>query len=250
MKNLTFLVVLLAFLQWQNVEAQTVNQFNSWWMYFGNHRISDKVGIHTEYQFRRSDFASEWQQSLARVGVDYYLRDKAMVTAGYGWIVSFPYGEQPIDLSFNEHRIWQQFILQQNVGRFYFHHRYRLEQRFLENVSLNGAGQKESDGFRFRQRARYRILVTVPLTRPTLENNTLFFAAYDEPFLGFGKGIQRNILDQNRLYVALGWRFNKDMNVQLGYLNHRVIKGDGDQKENNNTFQTSLTYNLDFRNKE
>ena len=173
MKNLTFLVVLLAFLQWQNVEAQTVNQFNSWWMYFGNHRMNDKVGIHTEYQFRRSDFASEWQQSLARVGVDYYLRDKAMVTAGYGWIVSFPYGEQPIDLSFNEHRIWQQFILQQNVGRFYFHHRYRLEQRFLENVSLNGAGQKESDGFRFRQRARYRFLVTVPLTRPTLENNTL-----------------------------------------------------------------------------
>ena len=61
-----------------------------------------------------------------------------------------------------------------------------------------------------------------------MEDNTLFFSTYEEVFLGFGKGIQKNILDQNRLYFALGWRFDKDMNVQLGYLNHYVIKGDGE----------------------
>jgi hypothetical protein len=213
-------------------------------MYFGNHRLSEKLGLHTEYQFRRSEFASSWQQSLMRVGLDYHLPNKAMVTAGYGWIVSFPYGEQPIALSFNEHRIWQQFVLQQQVGRFYFHHRYRLEQRFLENVALTPSGEKRTDGFRFRQRARYRFLLTVPLSRKSLEDNTLFFAAYEEVFLGFGKGIQQNVLDQNRLFMALGWRFDKDFNIQLGYLNHFVIKGDGIQKENNHTLQTALTYNF------
>jgi hypothetical protein len=249
--NIRVFIIVLVFNTFNafSSKAQTVDQFNSWWMYFGNHRISDKIGLHTEYQFRRSDFGSEWQQSLARIGVDYYLPNKTMVTAGYGWIVSFPYGEQPIDLSFNEHRIWQQLILQQNTGRFYFHHRYRLEQRFLENVSRNTAGEKVTDGFRFRQRARYRFLVTVPLTRNTLSDNTLFFAAYDEPFLGFGKGIQRNILDQNRLYFALGWRFNANTNVQLGYLNHYVIKGNGDLREDNHTLQVGLTHNMDFRTK-
>ncbi len=248
MKKLPIIIALAAFLISNNLSAQTASQFNSWWMYFGNHRLTEKLGLHTEYQFRRSDFASHWQQSLMRVGLDYYLPNKSMVTGGYGWIVSFPYGEQPIAVKFTEHRIWEQFIMQNNLGRFYFHHRYRLEQRFLQNATLDSEGQKVTDGFRFRQRARYRFQVSVPLTKKTMEDNTLFFAAYDEVFLGFGKGIQKNVLDQNRLYFALGWRFNKDVSVQLGYLNHRVIKPDGVRMESNHTLQTSLAYSLDFRN--
>ncbi len=232
-----------------DITAQTVHQFNSWWMYFGNHKLSDKIGLHTEYQWRRSDFASNWQQSLARIGLDFYLKDRASVTAGYGWIVSYPYGEQPIATSFEEHRIWQQLILQQGSGRFNFHHRYRLEQRFLQNVSLNAAGEKLTNGYRFRQRARYRFLLSVPLNKPSMQDQTLFLAMYDEVFLGFGKGLQKNILDQNRLYFALGWRFNKDTNIQLGYLNHHVIKGDGELKENNHTLQMGLTHNLDLSRK-
>ncbi len=210
-------------------------------MYFGNHKLNDKIGLHTEYQFRRHDFAADWQQSLMRIGLDYYLPKKAMLTAGYGWIVSFPYGEQPISVKFNEHRIWQQFMMNENIGRFYFNHRYRLEQRFLENTAV------DTDGYRFRQRARYRLFITIPISNKTLEDNTLFFSTYDEVFLGFGEGILRNILDQNRLYFALGWRFNKDMNVQLGYLHHYVIKGDGDRRERNHTLQLGVTYNMDLR---
>ena len=231
----------------KNIDAQTTTQSNSWWMYFGNHKLNEKIGLHTEYQFRRHDFAKDWQQSLLRVGLDYYLPKKAMLTAGYGWIVSFPYGEQPIAVKFTEHRIWQQFIMQDNLGPFYFHHRYRLEQRFLENASLDANRNKVTDGYRFRQRARYRLLITIPISKKTLEDNTLFFSTYEEVFLGFGKGIQKNVLDQNRLYFALGWRFNKDMNVQLGYLNHYAIKGDGERKEMNHTLQAAVTYNLDLR---
>lgn len=215
-------------------------------MYFGNHKIAEKFSLHTEYQFRRSDFANDWQQSLMRLGLDYHLPKKAMLTVGYGWIVSFPYGEQPIAAKFDEHRIWQQLILQDDLGgRFYFHHRYRFEQRFLEKIPANGTGG--NDGYNFRQRARYRLLVTVPISKKTLDDNTLFLAAYDEVFLGFGKGIQKNVLDQNRLYFALGWRFNKDMNVQAGYLHHYVIKTDGVRKEENHTLQLGLTYGLDLR---
>jgi hypothetical protein len=79
-----------------------------------------------------------------------------------------------------------------------------------------------------------------------MEDGTVFLAAYDEIFLGFGNGIVKNILDQNRLYFALGYRVNANFNLQLGYLNHRVIKSDGLRQENNHTLQTALTYNLDF----
>jgi hypothetical protein len=45
----------------------------------------------------------------------------------------------------------------------------------------------------------------------------------------------------------LGWRFNKNLNLQAGYLNQYVIKTDGDHAERNHTLQLSVQYNIDLR---
>ena len=224
-------------------------QNHAWVMYFGNHKLSENWGIHSEYQWRRSDMFNDWQQSLLRIGVDYYSKQNAQYTVGYGWIRSYEYGEQPIAHNLNEHRIWEQFVLKNKIGRVDLSHRYRLEQRFIENWVKDANAVYYQDGFVFRQRVRYRFMVTVPLSRKEMKDNTLFLAVYDEPFLGFGKGIGKNILDQNRLYGALGWRFNKDLNVQLGYLNQYIVKTDGIKVERNHTLQIGLTYNIDFTKK-
>ena len=239
----TALLSLAANAQEKNIDTQ----FNSWYMYFGNHRISEKFGIHSEYQYRRHGLISDWQQSLLRVGLDWHVAPNTMITGGYGWIRSFPYGEQPIAFTFDEHRIWQQLILNHSTGRFYFQHRYRIEQRFLERITADTNGDPVDDGYVFRNRARYRFFVAIPISRKELADNTLFAAFYDEVFLGFGKGIRRNVLDQNRLFLALGWRSNKDFNVQFGYLNHFVFKADGINQERNHTLQLAVTRNLDFR---
>jgi len=224
-------------------------QNHAWVMYFGNHKISEHWGIHTEYQWRRADVFNDWQQSLLRLGVDYYSKQNAQYTLGYGWIKSFQYGDQPIGHNLNEHRIWEQFIIKNKVGRIDLSHRYRLEQRFIENWVKDANSVYAQDGFVFRQRVRYRFMATVPLSRKEMKDNTLFLAVYDEPFLGFGKGIGKNILDQNRLYGAIGWRFNKDFYVQLGYLNQYVVKTDGIKAERNHTLQIGVTYNIDFTKK-
>jgi len=225
-------------------------QEHMWLMYFGNHRISERWGLHTEYQWRRADGFEHWQQSLLRLGADYYAKNGVQYTAGYAWIRSFQYGDQPIAHNNNEHRIWQQIITKSKVSRVDVQHRYRLEQRFIENWVKDAEGVYAQDGFYFRQRVRYRLLLTVPLSRKETADNTLFFAAYDEVFLGFGRGIAKNILDQNRLYCALGWRFNAACNIQLGYLNQYIVKKDGIQAERDHTLQASLTYNINFRKKE
>lgn len=227
-------------------QKEIVNHTNAWIMYTGNHKVSEKWGLHTEYQWRRSDFFQDWQQSLLRLGVDYYTKQNTQFTVGYGWIRSYQYGKQPIFHNNNEHRIWQQFILKNTIGRIDIQHRYRLEQRFLEQWQMNEVGEFKKDSYVFRQRVRYRFLLTVPLSRKELGDNTLFLSLYDEIFLGFGKGIGKNILDQNRLYGALGWRFNKNVNVQIGYLNQYIIKTNGVQFERNHTIQIGGTYNLDF----
>jgi hypothetical protein len=231
-----------------SAQKEIVSQQNAWVMYTGNHQLSNKWGVHTEYQWRRSDGFSQWQQSLLRIGVDYYAKSSLQLTAGYGWIKSFPYGQQPIPKAFNEHRIWEQAIIKSPIGRVDIQHRYRLEQRFLEDWMSDASNTNWTmNGYNVRQRLRYRLFAAVPLSRKEWSDNTLFLALYDEPFLGFGKGIGKNILDQNRLYFALGWRFNKDLNVQIGYLNQYIVKSDGVKAERNHTLQIGLTYNVDFR---
>jgi hypothetical protein len=210
-------------------------------MYFGNHKLTDKLSLHTEYQWRRADWITTWQQSLLRIGVDYKLGDAAVITLGYGHIVTWPYGHQPVAEKFTEHRLWQTLTLTQRQGRFYFNHRFRPEQRWLEG---NGSGK---EGWFYRNRIRYRFMVNYPLTKKEMGPNTLFASIYDEIFIQFGPHFDRNYFDQNRLYGTLGYQFSTAGHVQAGYMQQYIVKGDGLKAERNHTLQLALTYNLDFR---
>ena len=209
------------------------DQLHGWVVYQGNHKLNSKFDLHTEYQWRRADGFADWQQSLARVGLDYKLNPNCTVSGGYAWVVSYPYGSQPIVNQTNENRIWQQVILKQPIGNLQVQHRYRLEQRWIDTL--------------FRQRIRYRAQCIIPLQKSYLDHGKgLFMNVNDEVFLGFGKGIGKNILDQNRFIAAVGYQFSPKMNFQLGYLNQFVIKSNGIQMERNHTLWTSVVYQLDF----
>ena len=229
----------------------------AWTMYQGNHKLSKKWGLHTEYQWRRTDYYQHWQQSLLRIGLDYHLNANAFVSAGYGSIITFPYGEMPVSHRFHENRIWEQFTQKSTIGRVDIQHRYRLEQRILDNYVKSDA-EFVKDGTVFRNRVRYRAMAFIPLNHKTMSDNTLFLNVNDEVFLGFGEGIGTNMLDQNRLQIALGWKFNVKCMLQIGYLNQFIVKNAKvsptntvlDQAENNNTLTIGLSYHFDFSKKE
>lgn len=250
MRKLTVIgLFLLGFVETSLAQKTISNQNHAWVTYLGNHKITNKFGIHTEYQWRREDGFNHWQQSLARIGLDYYVNPNLSATAGYGWIITYPYGDQPVLHQFNESRIWEQVNAKAKYGRFELQHRYRLEQRFMENYVKNTDGSITKSDNIFRQRVRYRGMVLVPLSRKEMSDNTLFLNVNDEVFVNFGKGVGKNIFDQNRLNFALGWRFNKDFNVQVGYLNQFIEKADGIRNERNHTLLISTVYNFDFTKK-
>ena len=246
MRNLFLCLMILVIVKESFSQKMISNQNHAWISYLGNHKITTKWGVHTEYQWRRSDGFQNWQQSLLRLGFDYFASSNLSATAGYAWIVTFPYGEQPVGHEFQEHRIWEQVNLKSKYGRFEIQHRYRLEQRFLENWIKGAEGIYTKSDNLFRQRIRYRFMIQVPLTKKELTDNTLFLNVNNEPFIGFGKGIGKNILDQNRFNASLGWRFSKDFNIQLGYLNQFIVKTDGIKAERNHTFLFSTIYNFNF----
>lgn len=253
----------LLFAQTPSVSYKGVQQTNAWVFYTGNHKLSEKFGLHTEYQWRRNDLFQSWMQSQIRLGLDYNFAKDMSTTAGYSFIDTWAYGLFAEETTpkynhyrFAEHRVWEQFITKQKLGRIYTQNRFRLEQRWIENKTKDSLGVYVRDNeinsgdhaepWKYRNRARYRYMIQIPLNHKEMVDNTLFIQASDEIFVNFGKGVKYNIFDQNRLYLALGWRFNHHCNLQLGYMNQFIQKSDGMHKENNHTLQVSITYNLDF----
>ncbi len=215
-------------------QKQIDREFNSWWTYAGNHKLTDKWGIHTLYSWRRNDFVKNWQQSLLRVGVNYKLASNTTFTLGYDWVETFPYGKQPIAQQTTEQRIFEQFILKNKIGRIAIKHRYKLEHRFIEQNSM-------------KNRFRYRLVLTVPIGKKKMEDKTFFFTVFDEFFVNFGYDVKGRLLNQNWLFSALGYKVNSKLAFKLGYMNQFLIKSDNYHIESNNTLQVGLSYNMDFR---
>lgn len=233
----------------QQTRDNTTNQ-NAWLMYFGNHKLTDRFGVHAEIQWRRHDGLSENQQMLLRGGVDYYLKNNARFTAGYGFIKTYPYGEFGGPEAFPEHRAWQQFLTTQSLGKLKLAHRYRLEQRWIGNAATG-----EMSNGRYENRVRYMAKATLTLTEAW--QHPMFAAVYDEIFVNFGKEVAFNIFDQNRLYGALGFTLSASLKLEVGYLYQLVqlrsldLQGTPRNRiENNHTLQVGLFSTLAFTKKE
>lgn len=218
-------LLLLAIATGSDLKAQQTGEdtWGAWYQYFGMNRISDRLSIHTEAQFRYFETLSNFNQMLLRTGLNYHINEKAIATLGYAYIDTDPTFSDSEDLlnDIKEHRIFQQFLLYNSVWEFRFEHRYRLEQRFLDFDGISDT----------QHRARYRLQLTLPLT------NTFFLNFYDEIFIN----LQDEPFDQNRLYAALGIRITENSSLQLGYLKNHF------RRTNFDRLQVAFFYNPDLR---
>lgn len=191
-----------------------------WYNAFATVQVQKKLSLHGEYQWRRADLIANAQQSLLRVGVNYQLNPRVLFRAGYAWIETFPYGELPLNAlgrDFTEHRLYQMVQLSHKEGIIDFSHRFMLEQRFIGRYS--SASVQKEDEFVFSNRLRYMFRAQLPLKGKSIGDKTPYVAMYDEIFIGFGKNVNANVFDQNRLGIMVGYRFNKTIRIEGGYLN-------------------------------
>jgi hypothetical protein len=222
----TFLALIFSI---TSISAQNgrVNEYNTigWYNYFGTFRLSKTWGIHTEYQWRRTEWISAWQQSLLRVGANYQLHPKVQIRVGYGWIETFPYSQTPINAfgkDFTEHRLFQAVTLTDKLSRVDVLHRFMLEQRWLGAYS--DASLQREDRYIFLNRLRYMFRLQVPVVKEP-EKAFPYAAIYDEIFIGFGKNLGENIFDQNRLGILVGYQFDKRFKVEGGFFNPILLLG-------------------------
>lgn len=194
-------LVFILFISFSGFFYAQKSDLGAWYMYFGNNKISKKFNFHNEIQYRNFDGIGDLEQLLIRTGIGYDLtQNNNNILLGYGFILSQPYinGEKSENI---EHRIFQQYITKQKFSRFNLQHRYRLEERFLQND--------------FRMRFRYFLGLNIPVTNKEMLPKTLYISAYNEIFLN----LDSPVFDRNRVYGALGFVINKNMRIEAGYMN-------------------------------
>ncbi len=199
----------------------------NWFMYFGNQKINDKWSFWNEIQYRNYNFAGDLEQLLLRTAIGYNLtKNNNTVHFGYGFIRSEPYITNTNNKRVvNEHRIYQQFMTRQSIGRVSLTHRYRFEQRFIEDV--------------FKLRLRYFLSAQIPLNNASMIPKTFYLSAYNELFAH----LKSPIFDRDRLYGGLGYVINPALRLEIGFL-HQFY-----EKSNRPQFQFLFFNNYPFPNK-
>ncbi len=247
-------LVLVSFHFSNGQSRQTVNQFADWFSASSTMKTSNRLSIFVDTQFRFVD-GTEAMQHQFRIGGDIKITEKfSFMPLGYVYIWNYLYGKQPTTYMNNEHRVYQQFTYKHKWGSFNLVHRLRTEERFLQAHHKDTNGNVIDDGYSKNQqfRIRYRIYGTLPLTKQqdqasmAIAPKSYYLVVYDELFMSWGEYVTYHEIDQNRIFVGLGYQFTKDFTIQSGFLWQLLVKANGAQQENNIGIGTWLTYNFDF----
>ena len=205
-KQLFILLFLISTLSAKSQE----NGIGNWLIYFGNKDLNSKLNWHHEIQHRNYNLLGELEQLLIRTGLGYNINDNNNILLGYGFIDSRNRISDTYEiLKTNEHRIYQQFISKQTIGNVKVQHRYRFEQRFIEDD--------------FKLRYRYFLSFKTPLLRT---NKKYYISAYNEIFIN---ATGENSFDRNRIYGGLGYKLNSNIKLELGYMNQIFKTSSRDQ---------------------
>lgn len=242
MKKLFCLFVfILAYSFFLTIHAQS--QFTGWLASFNTFKTGKKTSVHADIQLRSTNEINQVQTFLIRAGLNIHLTKKTTVTAGYAFIsnkrtVSNVNGFAP------EHRIWEQLLYNHKLKNIFVAHRFRLEQRFIpKSIVVNNELKK--DGSVYANRFRYFIRNVLPLKKEAVFKKGLFAALQNEVFVNFGNTstVNGKFFDQNRLYLAAGFRLHPKADLEIGYMN-QYVNGRAKQFVNNHILQLTTYLRL------
>ncbi|QOD61881.1 DUF2490 domain-containing protein [Polaribacter haliotis] len=183
-----------------NTQAQKLpeNQLGTWYMYNGSHKLSEKYSLKTMAHFRYFETASEFQQEIYRLGLNYKFNPKTNVTLG----MSYATGDLAYDTSsanLYEYRFYEDLNLNSKWGVFNARHRFRFEQRFIhKNINID----------QFQNWIRYDLNVSYPLSE------TWSVYAFNEIFLNLNKS-KRFV--QNWTGAGFIHKLNNNIKLKAGY---------------------------------
>lgn len=229
MKHAACLILAAVLLLPLLLRAQT--QYVGWIADFNTFKTGKRTSIHSDFQVRSSDELQHVQTLLLRAGLNYHAGKKMIITGGYAFIDNRR-TTAGVSGYIPEHRIWEQLIYNHRKGRVAISHRFRIEQRFVGTHVVQGDELEKTGHFK-AHRFRYFIRNIIPFHKHETFKKGPFAALQNEVFLNYGNKANLNgkTFDQNRFYLAAGYRLSPAFDLELGYMN-QYIQGRGSRTNN------------------
>lgn len=218
LKKLMLLIPLLFTIPLRSQDLNE-NDWGSWVMLYGTHKISNSFNLITEFRLHNYEVFKDLDNQFIRTGLNYQINPEVSVTAGY----IHQYSETIENTRVSENRPYEEITLKNKIRKLSIAHRYRIEHRW---INKNGSTD-------FSNRMRYRLMISYPLF------DKFYGVFFDEVFIN----LQEPIYNQNRLHLGFGYAFYPNLKLELGYLkNHFALT-------NYDILRIGVLFNTDLRKK-
>ena len=189
-------------------------------------------------QWRSSDEFKHTQTLLLRSGLNIHVTKKLTPTAGYAFIHNRRTANGIIGY-LPEHRIWEQLLFNHKLKNIFVSHRFRLEQRFISKKVVQN-NELKRDGSVYANRFPYFIRNLLPFKQQKTFSHGMFAALQNEVIVNIGNtaNVNGKFFDQNRLYLAMGYRLHSSFDLETGHLN-QYISGRNRAFRNNRVWQVA-----------
>lgn len=188
-----------------------------WFNLTHTQKLSPKFDLLTDFQFRSANNYDYLGTRLLRGAFSYNLSKQHSMALGYAHITDWDMVADE-KTSIMENRIFQQYIYKNTVERLRLNFRVRFEQRFRG---------PDAD---FSQRLRLQLGAVIPLITDEKFTKGLYSLLQSEIMFNVQNKelINDSFYDQHRPLAAFGYRFNKHIDTEVGYLRMQQRKTSGD----------------------
>lgn len=205
-------------------------EHNAWLFWSHRQKIGERWQLSSDVQARSADQLGYVNTLLIRPGIGYKIAANQTVTVGYTYFGTW---DREIGGTVYEHenRIFEQFQIEHQIKKVEITNRLRYEQRFMYQQYHRV----------FAQRLRHYLMVQVPLLADPLFTKGLYTAFQNELFVNVQgqEHLNKQIFDQNRTYLGLGYRFSQELEMEAGYMFRYIMKREN-MNVRNNIIQVSI----------
>jgi hypothetical protein len=194
----------------KNIDKQSI----LWTRYYNQLLFDEKWSLNSEFDNRL--FLKPLQENVfvIRVQGRYKINEHLETGVGFAYFsVDTQIPEVNLDFNIPEYRGQQDITWKEILGKFTINQRFQLEERFIQKANR----EKLFSGSTFSWRFRYRIQADYTFWKK--EDKLLKFVLSNEIMFNFSKNRIKNTFDQNRIYTAIHYGLNKNLALELGYLN-------------------------------
>ena len=221
---------------------EIISSEGAWFGVYTRYHFTNRWSYYGEYHLRRRDGLINMGQIYLRLGATYRLAKNVDLTAGavnpYYWA---PDQSLPnIDKVVPQFRLWEQVVISTPIRHVSILHQFRVEQRYRRDYEIGSP-------FELTHRYRYKIALYIPINYGDLVANTLFISLYNEIFMQTGKSITYNHFEDNRAFIGLGYKLNKKLQIQAGYMKSYRHNNSPYSYQSRNIVRVNLYHQLDLK---